>query len=214
VDERRAIARLKRGDIGGLEPLVRKYQMQALHTAYLIARDPSLAEDIVQSAFIRVWERIEQFDDTRPFGPWFLRIVANDAMKAATRLRRFVPLDSPAIDDDSSGVPQEWLADRSAGPDELLERAETRVELWQALGTLPPAQREAMVLRYFLELSEADVAGRQGVATGTVKWRLHAARGRLAGLLSGLRPERGLSEASDCGEPAPASHPGAKGTPQ
>ena len=169
MDERRAIARLKRGDIGGLETLVRKYQVQAVRTAYLIARDSALAEDIVQSAFIRVWERIEQFDDTRPFGPWFLRIVANDATKSVTRSRRFIRFDPAGVDDgDGFGGSAAWLADGVAGPEELLERAESREELWQALGKLSPAQREAMVLRYFLELSEAEVAGRQQVATGTV----------------------------------------------
>jgi len=50
MEEQKAIARLKRGDIGGLEALVRKYQVQAVRTAYLITRDRALAEDIVQAA--------------------------------------------------------------------------------------------------------------------------------------------------------------------
>jgi RNA polymerase sigma-70 factor (ECF subfamily) len=213
VDERRAIARLKRGDIGGLETLVRAYQVRAVRSAYLITRDTALAEDVVQSAFIRVWERIEQFDDTRPFSPWFMRIVANDATKAVTRTRRFAPLDPMTRDgDEREGGPPVWLADGADGPDALLERAETREEVWQALGKLSPVQREAVVLRYFLELGEAEVAGRQGVATGTVKWRLHAARERLGGVLSGLRTERGASGALEHIDQSAASHPKTKGT--
>ncbi len=73
MDESRAIARLKRSDIAGLETLVRAYQLRAARTAYLIVRDRALAEDIVQSAFVRVFEHIDQFDARRPFGPWFLR---------------------------------------------------------------------------------------------------------------------------------------------
>jgi hypothetical protein len=53
MEEQEAIARLKRGDIGGLEALVRKHQVQAVRTAYLITRDRALAEDIVQTAFLR-----------------------------------------------------------------------------------------------------------------------------------------------------------------
>jgi RNA polymerase sigma-70 factor, ECF subfamily len=57
MEESQAIARLKRGDIGGLEVLVRKYQAQATRTAFLIVRDRALAEDIVQAAFVRAYER-------------------------------------------------------------------------------------------------------------------------------------------------------------
>ena len=96
MEEREAIARLNRGDIAGLETLVRQYQVQAVRTAYLITRDRALAEDIVQAAFLRVYERIGQFDTKRPFGPWFLRSVVNDAIKAATRHEHQVYLVSGA----------------------------------------------------------------------------------------------------------------------
>lgn len=95
VDERNAIAQLKRGDIHGLDMLMRIYQVRALRAAFVITRDLPLAEDLVQSAFVRAYERIEQFDETRPFGPWFLRSAVNSAATAADRRRRFVPLDMP-----------------------------------------------------------------------------------------------------------------------
>lgn len=68
--ERSAIARLKAGDIGGLAALVEMFQVQAIRTAYLISRDRSLAEDITQAAFIRAYQRIDQFDADASFGPW------------------------------------------------------------------------------------------------------------------------------------------------
>ncbi len=83
LDERTAISQMQRGDIRGLDTLMRAYQVRALRAAHLITHDLPLAEDIVQSAFIRAYERIEQFDDTRPFGPWFLRSVVNSATTAA-----------------------------------------------------------------------------------------------------------------------------------
>jgi DNA-directed RNA polymerase specialized sigma24 family protein len=73
LQEQEAIIRLKQGDISGLEILVQKYQIQAVRAAYLITRDSALAEDIVQTAFIRASELIDQFDVGRPFASWFLR---------------------------------------------------------------------------------------------------------------------------------------------
>jgi len=69
VDEKQAIALLKCGDPAGLEELVKLYQLRAVRAAALITGDRALAEDIVQSAFIRTADRIGQFDSQRPFGP-------------------------------------------------------------------------------------------------------------------------------------------------
>lgn len=183
MQERRAITRLKRGDIGGLELLVKAYQVRAVRAATLITHDPALAEDLVQAAFVRAYERIHQFDDSRPFGPWFLRSVVNDAVKVVTRYRPQMALDdSPPEDSDP-------LADPAPGPDELLERAETQEAVWDALAQLPPEQRAVVVLRYYLGLSEAEIATEQRVPRGTVKWRLHAARDRLRDLLTPWRAQ-------------------------
>ncbi|HEC35684.1 MAG TPA: RNA polymerase sigma factor [Anaerolineae bacterium] len=183
MEEQEAIAQLKRGDIGGLEPLVRKYQVQAVRAAYLVTRDRALAEEIVQASFLRAYERIAQFDAGRPFGPWFLRSVTNDAVKAAARRERLTPLET-----DGETSLADLLADPNPGPDELAEAAEARQAIWDALGKLPPAQRAAVVSRYYLGLSEAEMALRLDCPPGTVKWRLHAARERLRRLLRPLWP--------------------------
>ena len=184
MEEQKAIARLKRGDISGLEALVRKYQVQAVRAAYLIIRDRALAEDIVQAAFLRAYERIGQFDAGRPFGPWFLRSVVNDALKAAARRERQVSLEASTEGGETSLA--ELLADPNPSPDELAEAAETRQAVWSALGKLPPSQRAVIVLRYYLGLSEAEMAGELACPPGTVKWRLHAARKSLRTLLRPL----------------------------
>jgi RNA polymerase sigma-70 factor (ECF subfamily) len=100
MDERSAVERLKRGDIGGLEILVYRYQVQTVRAAYLVTQDRQLAEDFVQAAFLRAYERIGQLKADRLFGPWFLRSVVNDAVKAAARRERLVSLNqSPSADD-------------------------------------------------------------------------------------------------------------------
>jgi RNA polymerase sigma-70 factor, ECF subfamily len=180
VDETAAIARLKQHDIGGLELLVQRYQVQAVRTAYLVTRDRALAEDIVQAAFLRAYERIHQFDADRPFGPWFLQSVVHDAVKASTRRERQTSFD----DVDDERAPHTWLADPAPGPEDLLVAGETREAIWAALAALSPAQRAAVVQRYYLGRSEADMAAAIGSPAGTIKWRLHAARKRLQDLLT------------------------------
>jgi len=186
MGEDKAIARLKRGEVGGLEALVRKYQVQAVRAVYLVTRDRPLAEDIVQAAFLRAYERIGQFDAKRPFGPWFLRSVVNDAVKAAARRERQVSLEASAGGEEASLA--DLLVDPNPGPADLAEAAETRQAVWDALGKLPPAQRAAIVLRYYLGLSEAEMANQMACPRGTVKWRLYAARKRLRRLLRPLWP--------------------------
>ena len=175
MDERRAIERLKEGDPGGLEVLVKSHQVRAVRAAYLICRDRPLAEDVVQSAFVKAYERIGTFEERRPFGPWFTRMVVNDATKAASRRERTTRYGGAS--------PDSLLEDPNTGPHERLEEAEERRRVWAALAKLPPAQRAAIVQRYYLGMSESEMAGTGNSPPGTIKWRLHAARKRLSNLL-------------------------------
>ncbi len=172
MTEREAIARLKGGDIGGLETLVKIYQVKAVRAAYLITRDWPAAEDIVQMAFLQVYERIQQFDSDRPFGPWFLRSVVNRAITTASRSSRLVALD----ESDRSDVDVLTAAD-------LADTVAMREIIQSALEKLSPEQRAAIVLHYYLGLSEDEMAHEMICPRGTVKWRLHAARKRLRILL-------------------------------
>lgn len=176
MDERAAIDLLKGGDIGGLEILVRAHQTRAVRTAYLIVRERPLAEDVVQGAFVKAYEKITSFNVRRSFAPWFTKIVVNDAIKAAKRRERATSIPN-------SDEPDIQLVDTALGPQELAEASEDRRRVWAALEELPPVQRAAIVQRYYLGMSEAEMS-RSGLSPpGTVKWRLHAARKSLAKLL-------------------------------
>jgi RNA polymerase sigma-70 factor (ECF subfamily) len=183
VKENQAIALLKRGDISGLETLVNLYQLKALRTVTLITGDLALAEDIVQSAFIRAAERIDQFDSRLSFGPWFLRSVSNDAIKAIKWQKRQVSIDEDNQEDLA------FLIDPNPLPEESAELSEAKQVLWQALQALPPKQRAAVVMRYYLGMSESEMVVELKRPAGTVKWRLHSARKRLKQI---LRPNKGI----------------------
>lgn len=184
VDVAKAISLLKQGEINGLETLVKEYQVQAVRAAYLITQDRPMAEDVVATAFLRVYDRIQGFDPSRPFRPWFLRIVVNDAVKAVGKERRQVSLYE-TTDADQRPL-ADRLPDQSPGPQELAEKAEVRQAVSEALRTLSPAQRAAIIMRYYLGLSEQEIAGRFQRTPGTVKRHLHDGRKRLYGLLRGL----------------------------
>jgi RNA polymerase sigma-70 factor (ECF subfamily) len=178
VEERAAVERLKRGDIGGLEVLVRKHHTRAGRAAYLIVRDHALAEDVAQSAFVRAYEQIDQFDAGRPFRPWFMKIVVNSAVEVARRRERTTSYEKAGVE-----APMAWLVDPAAGPHEQAEEAEQRRRVWEALEKLPPVQRAAVVQRYYLGMSEVEMSEGGGAPPGTIKSRLYAARRSLSKLL-------------------------------
>ena len=182
-DEKQAIHALKQGDITGLNFLVQTYQVKAVHAALLIVNDLSTAEEIVQEAFLHAYRKIHQFDDERPFGPWFLRSVIHAAFKTAQRQERLQPLE------DEHNETAEWLIDPARSPQEMAENAETRAAIWDALQQLTPDQRKALVLRYFLDENESEMVRTLGRPRSTVKWWLHAGRKRLRRLLRAQAPE-------------------------
>jgi RNA polymerase sigma-70 factor, ECF subfamily len=181
LEEKLAIARLKQGDLDGMEALVRRHQVRAVSVAFLIVHDPHLAEDIVQDTFLRMAEKIDQFDESRPFGPWFLRSVINASTKAAKRQKRFVPLDG-AQDEETSKV-ADWLMDPDPSPELMIETQETRRIVWKALGELTAEQRAAIIMRHFLEMSEAEMIEELNRPLTTIRWRLKVARNQLRKIL-------------------------------
>lgn len=181
MTEREAIARLKRGDINGLKPLVEQHQLKAVRTAFLITQDRAMAEDIVQSTFIRIYERIHQFDSQRPFEPWFMRSVVYAALQAMRSKKQHLSLNG-RHDNDPVDL-TEILPDHGQTPADALEQDDLRQTIQKALEELSPDQRAAIVMRYYLDMSEEEMAAETDTPAGTIKWRLHAARKRLRGLL-------------------------------
>ena len=178
MDEQQAIQRLKDGDISGLEFLVARYQVKAARAAFLITRDTTLAEDIVQDSFIQAFRAVRGFDATRPFEPWFMRSVVNASVKTMQKSARQVQFGGEA---DETLFAE--LAARVESVEVQVESIEVQNQIWDAMQKLSPRQRAVVVQRYFLEMSEKEMAEEAGLSVGTVKWMLNAARERLRGLL-------------------------------
>jgi RNA polymerase sigma-70 factor, ECF subfamily len=175
MDDLEAIRRLKRGDLGGLEMLMERYQVKAARAAFLITHDPSMAQDVVQETFIHIYQRINQFDETLPLEPYLIRSVINASLNAARGDKRRASLD------DENEL--ENLLDRAASVESQVEFVQLQQAVLDALSKLSPRQRAVIVQRYYLDMSEREMALTLGTAPGTVKWLLNAARQRLRHLL-------------------------------
>lgn len=150
------------------EWLVQSYP-QSVRTAYLILGNRLDAEDAVQEAFLRAWKFRDSLAKETSFKPWLYRVVVNTCN---SKLRVEIPhRDLRASDDD--------LADVSA-IDAMPERIAVSGDVMSALKDLPLHLRVVVVLRYYADLSERDIAVAIGRKQGTVKSRLNEARRQLA----------------------------------
>jgi RNA polymerase sigma-70 factor, ECF subfamily len=181
IEDLQAIRRLKRGDISGLECLIARYQQKALRTAFLITHDEPLAEDVIQDAFVRFYQRAKFFDETRPFEPYFLRSVVNAALNCLERNK----MSTSFTHADTSEL--ENLLEEAASVEEQVEFNTLRWQIKECLEELSPRQRAVVVQRYFLEMSEREMSEALDAPPGTVKWLLNAARARLRSLLGSER---------------------------
>lgn len=145
-----------------------------LHTAYLLTHDQQLAEDLVQTALAKAWGRWARIEDEPE--AYVRRIMAHTYASWWRRRWR-------------GEAPHERLPEHPVRADEG-DDADTRHDLWSALGRLAPRQRAVLVLRYVEDLTEAQTATALGVSVGTVKSTAHRAlaRLRLDGAL--VRPEQ------------------------
>jgi RNA polymerase sigma-70 factor, ECF subfamily len=170
--EAELVARALRGDASAFEDLVRMYEQLAFRTAYLVTRSASDAEEAAAEAFVKAFRSLDRFRSDRPFRPWLLRIVANEARnrRRATGRREALALRAAAELRSGDFVPS---------PETETLAEERRKLLLEAVERLQEDQRLVVACRFFLGLGEAETAAVLGVRPGTVKSRLSRALERL-----------------------------------
>jgi RNA polymerase sigma factor (sigma-70 family) len=166
----------RRGDAPAFEELVRQYQEIAFRTAYLVVGDADEARDAAQEGFLRAHAALDRFRAGSAFRPWLLQIVANAARNRRRSASRRAELALRASRDAASG-------DAAPSPEALLIADERRRELLAAINALRLEDRLVISLRWFLELSEEEMAAVMHVRRGTVKSRLSRATARLRAAL-------------------------------
>jgi len=172
VDDEQLAEQLKQGDRSALTPLVERHYGALIGYAYrLTYGDHSLAEDLVQETFLRVLRGIHTYVYPRPFKPWLYAIASNlarDQFKSADA-RYTDALDEAfeiATEVDSAALSGDEIA-----------------QIHAALQRLPTHQREALVLRYYNDLSLQEIADALHIPVGTVKSRLSLGLGRMKQML-------------------------------
>ncbi len=172
------VERARQGDVDAYDVLVRRYQGVAMRAAYLVLGNAAEVEDTTQEAFVKAYYALARFQAGRPFRPWLLRIVVNEAhnRRAADDRRATLALRVAATHP---------AGEASLSPEAMALRAERHTALLRALATLSVDDRLVITARYFLDLSEAEMAEALDCPRGTVKSRLSRALGRLRATLGG-----------------------------
>jgi RNA polymerase sigma-70 factor (ECF subfamily) len=170
----RLVDRCLSGDRTAFDALVREHRGAVMAVARRLLRSPEDAEDAAQETFVRVWRSLETWRRDAPLRAWILRIAVNVCRTHGSARR-----PAPALEDVPEPVDPRPRADGTLAADE------TGRAVREAVATLPPRQREVVLLKVFSEMTHEDVAGALGLTAGAVKAHLHQAvanlRRRLAG---------------------------------
>lgn len=171
--DQQLVQRTLDGDLRAFERLVDRHRDVVYRVASRIV-GPDQAEDVSQDAFLRAFNRLEKFRGDSTFRTWLLQITQNAALNDLERARRRRTDEEVADPVDSDGSRQ---------PVSALERRERQLRLELKLGLLRDEYRALLVLRDLEGLSYAEIAQILAMPLGSVKGRLHRARGELIDLL-------------------------------
>jgi len=173
------VERYRHGDRDAFAALVVRYQRPVFNAAWWVVKNADDAADVAQNVFLKVAERIADFDPQYRFFSWLYRIAVNEALNSVRRHHREEPLD------DEVDVP----GPDGDAPDRRLEDARLSARLRDAMARLSTNDRTVLVLRHFSELSYQEIGQVLELDEKTVKSRLHEARMRLRGMLGDLRDD-------------------------
>ena len=182
MDQQELVERAGRGDHDAFAVLVRESIASLGSVARLIVRDPDLARDAVQDAYVRAWRDLPRLRDPERFDAWLHRLTVNACLDILRRRRRrLVEIELSPLVDRSVGDESGRIADRD--------------QLERGFRHLTPEQRAILVLHYYAGLAVPAVAETFGIPLGTAQSRLHRALEALrAALAADERSPLGLGE--------------------
>jgi RNA polymerase sigma-70 factor, ECF subfamily len=174
----------KSGDVAAFEELVKRYDRKLLRIAQHLTHNREDAEDVVQEAFLKAFQHLDQFRENSKFSTWLIRITLNQSLM---KLRKRRPTREVSIDDDfqreEDNLPID-VADWAPNPEELYRAAELREILRKTLQELGPGLRVVFVLRDIEGLSLEQTAEALDLSVAAVKARSWRARLQLRERLS------------------------------
>jgi RNA polymerase sigma-70 factor (ECF subfamily) len=168
VNEARLVEEARRGNKQAFGELVTRYERRLIRVIQQFVKSPELAEDLAQETFMKVYQRLDQFDPSRRFGPWLFRIGVNQTLDYMRRRKR-----------------RGWwmlFTDRSAekSPDPAVADPRLALDLQQeveaVLEQIPENYRIVLMLRDLQNFSTSEIASMLGRKEATIRWRLAEAR--------------------------------------
>ena len=178
------VERARGGDVHAFETLVKQYDRQVFRIAQHITQNREDAQDVVQDAFLKAYEKLDQFQGNSKFYTWLVRIAVNEALMRLRKRRtgKMVSIDEDVQTEEGS-VPRD-LAEWRPNPEQEYNQAELADILRKTINGLPPGFRVVFVLRDVEGLSTEETANALGLSVPAVKSRLLRARLQLRERLS------------------------------
>ena len=191
LEARRVVAAVLEGDPDAFRTLVERESRALVRSCYRVLGDLHDAEDAAQEAFVTAYRALGTWRGDGPFGAWLARIGVRIAVRKASRRRPVAWIDPRPMaveggrdEPDGANIVGERallgaLGRSEADPAQLIVRAERAASIRAAVANLDEPYREVIALRFFSELSLAEIADEAGRPLGTVKTHLHRGLQRL-----------------------------------
>ena len=174
--DRMCVERCLRGEANAFEGILDRYEKPVYNAILRLGADREEARDLCQQVFIKVYERLDTYDQTRRFFSWLYRVAINETINHMKAHRNWEPL-SPTLTYDR------------ANPEEEAQATEQHQVVQKALLVLEPKYRLAIIVRHFLNLTYEEAAQILSLPVKTLKSRLFTARQLLRDILEGHRHE-------------------------
>jgi len=168
------------GNASAFDALVHRYEGELFGYLNRYLRNRELAEDTFQTTFMTVYQKAETFEEGKRFKPWLYAIATNQAIDASRKRKRrqTISLENEWDSGESSakaGSLRDVLESNNEKPDSSAIMDEKKVQVRQAIDTLPENLRQVLLLAYFHEFKYQEISEVLEIPLGTVKSRLHAA---------------------------------------
>jgi RNA polymerase sigma-70 factor (ECF subfamily) len=175
----------RHGDKQAFGKLIEAYQGPVFNLAYRMLNNAGEAEEAAQEAFIRAYTRLDSYDPRRKFSTWLLSITSNYCIDQI-RKRRHIML---SVDEPLPPHPA-LQSEKEAGPESQMMQSQQQALVQELLAELPEEYRQAVVLRYWHDMSYDEIAETMDTSVSAIKSRLFRARRQLAesGVAMGISP--------------------------
>jgi RNA polymerase sigma-70 factor, ECF subfamily len=176
LSDEEVVARVLAGETGMFEIVMRRHNQRLYRVARAILRNDGEAEDVMQDAYVRAYEHLDQFAGRAKFSTWLTRIAVHEALARQHRGHRYQELEPMS---EREGDPMDRFASLALNPEQQASNSEVRRLLEEAVEKLPDAYRTIFMLRDVEEMSTTDAAVVLEISEENVKVRLHRARALL-----------------------------------